>query len=137
MEFAAAVQERLRAGVPGCPLRSPRLVSGSRISLSWKAEVYVDDSERERRASHLDDLGAGQAVSIMAGALAEQGLWDGRPADGSTDTRGSKPNFWASGLLQGQMGSAGANPVAARWLVVSRAQPAGSSSQGPCPPGTS
>lgn len=32
---------------------------------------------------------------------------------------------------------AGAYPVAVKWPVTSLAQPAGSSSQGPCPPGTS
>jgi hypothetical protein len=52
-----------------------------RISLSWKAEVFADDAERERRSAHLDDLPAGQAVSIMAEALTSRGRWDGGPAD--------------------------------------------------------
>jgi hypothetical protein len=52
-----------------------------RISLSWKAEVYLDDGERERRVSHRDDLTAERALSIMAEALGAQGLWDGEPID--------------------------------------------------------
>jgi hypothetical protein len=52
-----------------------------RISLSWKAEVYLDDDERQRRASHRDDLTAERALSIMAEALGERGQWDGRPVD--------------------------------------------------------
>jgi hypothetical protein len=52
-----------------------------RISLSWKAEVYLDDAERERRVSHRDDLTAGQALSIMAEALGTRGRWDGGPVD--------------------------------------------------------
>ena len=35
------------------------------------------------------------------------------------------------------LSSCGANPVAVRWSTTIVAQPAGSSSQGPCPPGTS
>jgi hypothetical protein len=46
-----------------------------RISLSWKAEVYMDEHDHERRASHTDDLGIEQALSIMAEALRAQGAW--------------------------------------------------------------
>ena len=53
-----------------------------RISLSWKAEVYLDESERERRASHSDNLTPWEALAIMAAALRERGDWDGgAPAD--------------------------------------------------------
>jgi hypothetical protein len=46
-----------------------------RISLSWKAEVFDDAADRERRTAHLDDLTAAQALAIMADALREQGYW--------------------------------------------------------------
>jgi hypothetical protein len=52
-----------------------------RISLSWKAEVYLDEGERERRVFHRDDLTAERALSIMAEALGELGRWDGGPVD--------------------------------------------------------
>jgi hypothetical protein len=53
-----------------------------RISLSWKAEVFLDAADRERRAAHLDDLTAAQARVIMAAALREQGHWAAdAPAD--------------------------------------------------------
>jgi hypothetical protein len=52
-----------------------------RVSLSWKAEVYADDAELDRRVSHADDLSTEQALSIMAAALRKQGGWDGRQVD--------------------------------------------------------
>jgi hypothetical protein len=52
-----------------------------RVSLSWKAEVFADDAEHRHRASHTDDLTAERALSVMAAALGEKGMWDGRPVD--------------------------------------------------------
>ncbi|HEY2281612.1 MAG TPA: hypothetical protein VGI00_24905 [Streptosporangiaceae bacterium] len=48
-----------------------------RISLSWKAEVYLDEAEHERRVAHQDDLTPAGAISIMAAELRRQGRWPG------------------------------------------------------------
>lgn len=58
-----------------------------RVSLSWKAEVYLDAAERERRAGHLDDLAPAQALDIMAAELRSQGRWAGDPPADVNDPR--------------------------------------------------
>jgi hypothetical protein len=40
-----------------------------RISLSWKADVVLDEAERQRRDHHLDDLTLDDAVGRLAGEL--------------------------------------------------------------------
>jgi hypothetical protein len=75
--------DRWEVRVDDAVIESYRLAE-LRISLSWKAEVYLDAAERERRASHLDDLTVAAALAIMAGGLRERGGWDGQaPADAS------------------------------------------------------
>jgi hypothetical protein len=58
-----------------------------RISLSWKAEVFLDAADRERRTAHPDDLSTAQALAITARALGEQGRWAGDAADDVNDPR--------------------------------------------------
>jgi hypothetical protein len=50
-----------------------------RISLSWKAEVYLDEADRERRVGHLDDLTPGRALSVLAAELSSRHRWAGDP----------------------------------------------------------
>lgn len=64
-----------------------------RISLSWKAEVYLDEAEHERRESHQDDLTPAGAVSIMAAELRRQDRW--RDAD---DPDAADPQ-WAEAVM--------------------------------------
>lgn len=78
------------AGGDAWELRDGDTVAGAyhraelRISLSWKAEVFLDAADRERRAAHLDDLTVARALAIMADALRERGHWAGEaPADAS------------------------------------------------------
>jgi hypothetical protein len=58
-----------------------------RISLSWKAEMFLDAADRDRRTAHPDDLSAAQALAITARALGEQGRWAGDAADDVNDPR--------------------------------------------------
>jgi hypothetical protein len=52
-----------------------------RVSLSWKAEVFLDEAERRRRDEHLDDLGVARALEILTDELRARGKWGQRPGD--------------------------------------------------------
>ena len=58
-----------------------------RISLSWKAEVYLDDADRGRRVGHLDDLTPARAFSVLAAELNRQHRWAGDPPADVNDPR--------------------------------------------------
>jgi hypothetical protein len=58
-----------------------------RISLSWKAEVYLHEDERERRVAHTDDLTPREALAIMATALRDRGEWNGEAPGTAEDPR--------------------------------------------------
>jgi hypothetical protein len=58
-----------------------------RVSLSWKAEVYLDDADRDRRIRRLDDLTPARVVSVLATELRRQHRWAGHPPADINDPR--------------------------------------------------
>jgi hypothetical protein len=46
-----------------------------RVSLSWKAAVWLDDEDRDRSLGHTDDLSLAQATDALAHQLRQRGLW--------------------------------------------------------------
>ena len=64
-----------------------------RISLPWKAEVYLDEADRERRVGHLDDLTAARAFSVLAAELSRRHRWPGGRPPTSTIPAGRRPSW--------------------------------------------
>jgi hypothetical protein len=58
-----------------------------RISLSWKAEVYLDEADHGRRVGHLDDQTPAGALSVLAAELSRQHRWVGDPPADINDPR--------------------------------------------------
>jgi hypothetical protein len=46
-----------------------------RVSLSWKAAVWLDDKDRQRWLGHSDDLSLARATDTLADHLRTRGLW--------------------------------------------------------------
>jgi hypothetical protein len=51
-----------------------------RVSLSWKAAVWLDQADRERWLAHSDDLSLAEATGTLADKLRALGLWAGEDA---------------------------------------------------------
>jgi hypothetical protein len=51
-----------------------------RVSLSWKAAVWLDEDDRQRWLAHSDDLSLAEATGTLADKLRALGLWAGEQA---------------------------------------------------------
>ncbi len=58
-----------------------------RVSLSWKAEVFLDEADRELRVARLDELTPARAVSVLAAELGRRRRWVGGPPADVNDPR--------------------------------------------------